>query len=128
LQLARIGFDRTVFFRHALPEWRIWRSPLDFSRAYTDTLRQFYQYFLDAAVERAERGERRRALAAIAGAFRVFPGRTTYNLVAPRPLRRAFLQIATPLRSAPAAGKQDVLSEHIGSPSSGAAPASEKDH
>jgi glycosyltransferase involved in cell wall biosynthesis len=90
LQRIRIGYDRRVFFRHALPEWRIWRSPLDFSKAYSGTLMHFYNYFVDAAVLRAERGERREALRAIATALGVFPLRGAYHLVARRALRKAF--------------------------------------
>src|SRR5262249_34178611 len=44
LQLRRAGYDRKVFFRHAIPEWRIWSSPRDFMRAYAGTLMHFYQY------------------------------------------------------------------------------------
>jgi glycosyltransferase involved in cell wall biosynthesis len=90
LQRRRIRYDRRVFLRHALPEWRVWRSPLDFSKAYSGTMMHFYTYFVDAAVERAARGERKEALHAIATAFRVFPLRAAYQLIAPLPLRKAF--------------------------------------
>jgi glycosyltransferase involved in cell wall biosynthesis len=89
LQRSRIGYDRRVFLRHALPEWRIWRSPLDFSAAYSGTLWHFYAYFVDAAVERATRGDSYSALRAIATAFGIFPLRAAYHLIAPRPLRKA---------------------------------------
>jgi hypothetical protein len=98
LQRKRIGYDRRVFLRHALPEWRIWRSPLDFSHAYAGTLMHFYCYFVDAAVERAERGERYGALRAIAAAFGIFPLRAAYHLIAPRPLREAFWASISPRR------------------------------
>ena len=90
LQRLRIGYDRRVFFRHALPEWRIWASPLEFSRAYSGTLMHFYQYFVDAALDRAQRGERKEALRAIATAVGIFPLRGSYHLIAPRTLRKAF--------------------------------------
>jgi glycosyltransferase involved in cell wall biosynthesis len=90
IQRNRIAFDRRVFLRHALPEWRIWTSPLDFSRAYSGTLWHFYQYFVDAAVERAARGESYNSFRAIAIAFGIFPLRAVYHLIAPRPLRKAF--------------------------------------
>jgi glycosyltransferase involved in cell wall biosynthesis len=89
LQRLRIGCDRRVFFRHAMAEWRIWESPLEFSKAYSGTLMHFYRYFVDAAVERAERGERKEALRAIATALGIFPFRATYHLITPRPLRKA---------------------------------------
>jgi glycosyltransferase involved in cell wall biosynthesis len=90
VQRNRIGYDRRVFLRHALPEWRIWRSPLDFFAAYSGTLWHFYEYFVEAAVERAARGERYNSLRAIATAFGIFPLRTAYHLIAPRSLRKAF--------------------------------------
>jgi glycosyltransferase involved in cell wall biosynthesis len=100
LQRRRISYDRRVFFRHALPEWRIWKSPIDFSKAYSGTLMHFYQYFVNAAVERAERGERYEALRAIATALSIFPFRGTYHLMAPRPLREAFRASINPRRRA----------------------------
>jgi glycosyltransferase involved in cell wall biosynthesis len=104
LQRSRIGYDRRVFLRHALPEWRIWRSPLDFSNAYSGTLMHFYQYFVDAAVERAARGERYNSLRAIAIAFGIFPVRAAYHLIAPRPLRKAFWTSMLPRRRPAARG------------------------
>jgi glycosyltransferase involved in cell wall biosynthesis len=98
LQRTRIGYDRRVFFRHALPEWRIWRSPLDFSKAYSGTLMHFYKYFVDAAVARAERSERQAALRAIATALGVFPLRGAYHLIARQPLRTAFWISIAPRR------------------------------
>lgn len=89
-QRERVRYVRRAFFRHALPEWRIWRSPLDFSKAYAGTMNHLYWPFVDAAVDRAERGERREALRAIATALSIFPLRGTYHLIAPRRLRKAF--------------------------------------
>jgi glycosyltransferase involved in cell wall biosynthesis len=90
LQRQRIAYDRRVFFRHALPEWRIWNSPIEFAKAYAGTLWHFYQYFIDAAIERAARGDRHSSLRAIRSAFGVFPFRTAYHLIARRRLRHAF--------------------------------------
>jgi glycosyltransferase involved in cell wall biosynthesis len=98
LQRNRIGYDRRVFLRHALPEWRIWKSPRDFSMAYSGTLMHFYQYFIDGAIEGAARKERYKAVRAIATAFRIFPIRAAYHLVAPRPLRKALLAAVLPQR------------------------------
>ena len=98
LQRQRISYDRRVFFRHALPEWRIWRSPHDFSKAYVGTLKHFFGYFVGAAVERADRGDRAAALKAIASALSVFPLRGTYHLIAPRPLRKALWASIVPWR------------------------------
>jgi glycosyltransferase involved in cell wall biosynthesis len=98
LQRNRIKYDRRVFLRHALAEWRIWSSPIDFSNAYTGSLMHFYNYFVDAAIERAGRGERYGALRAIATAFGIFPVRAAYHLIAPRPLRKAFWASIVPWR------------------------------
>jgi glycosyltransferase involved in cell wall biosynthesis len=100
LQRKRIRYDRRVFFRHAIPEWRIWRSPIDFCKAYSGTLMHFYRYFVDAAVERAQWGERRQALRAIATALSIFPLRAIYHLIARRPLRKAFWASIAPRRRA----------------------------
>lgn len=98
-QQERAKYARRVFFRHALPEWRLWRSPLDFSKAYAGTLMHLYFHFVDAAVKRAMRGERKDALRAIAATLGIFPIRAAYHLVAPRPLRKAFWASIAPRHS-----------------------------
>ncbi|MBC7769863.1 MAG: glycosyltransferase family 2 protein [Phycisphaerales bacterium] len=96
LQLSRSRFDRKVFLRHALPEWRIWGSPFQFWLAHYGTLKHFYRYFVDAAVRRAARGQRAGALRAIWCAFQVFPLRTVYHLFKWRRMRIAFLGAILP--------------------------------
>jgi len=96
LQLDRSHYDRKVFLRHALPEWRIWKSPVHLWRAHYGTLKHFYRYFVDAAVRRSARGKRAAALQAIWFAFRVFPLRTIYHLFKWRRLRIAFLGAVLP--------------------------------
>jgi len=91
LQKLRVGYDRKVFRRHAHRMWRVWRSPGEYMRAYSATLMHFYHYFCDAALLRAKRGERRRALGAIWNALGVFPMRGIKHLFTDSPLRRAFL-------------------------------------
>lgn len=98
LQLLRSRFDRRVFLRHAIPEWRIWKSPDEFFRAYYGTLKHYYRYFVDAAARRAARGQRGAALQTIWYAFQVFPIRTIYHLVKWRRLRLAFLGAVLPRR------------------------------
>jgi glycosyltransferase involved in cell wall biosynthesis len=95
LNLQRTHFGRKVFLKHALPEWRLWHSPASFLKAYTARLWHFYEYFVDAAVKRSEAGDRTGAVQAIFGAFRVFPVRATYHMVAPKPLRKAALTVLT---------------------------------
>lgn len=93
LRLKRVGYTRRVFFRHAIPEWRLWNSPQAFFRAYAQAIWQFYEYFVEAALQRTEAGERGAAWRAIIGAFRIFPLRATYHLLAPTPFRKAFLAV-----------------------------------
>jgi glycosyltransferase involved in cell wall biosynthesis len=101
LQHRRIGFDRKVFLRHALPEWRVWRSPAKLARAYSGTLMHFYVYFSDAAAERAANGRRGEAFKAMRIAFGVFPLRGMYHLVKPRTsMQRALVRILAPPRNA----------------------------
>ena len=103
LQRARIGFDRRVFFRHAVPEWRIWSSPLHFSRAYSGTLMHFYDYFSEAAEQRALQGRRGEAIKAMWIAVSVFPMRGAYHFIKPRTtMQRALLTTLRPrTRSTP---------------------------
>jgi glycosyltransferase involved in cell wall biosynthesis len=88
LRLRRLGYARKVFLRHAVPEWREWGSPRAMMSSYRDVIWQYYEYFVDAAVARAEAGEPG-VMRAIVGAMRVFPARAAFHLVAPKPLRKA---------------------------------------
>jgi len=98
LQLTRVGYDRLVFLRHALPAWRVWRSPGDFFNGYYGTLRHFYVYFTDTAVSRAVRGDPKGARRAVAGAFSVFPLRAAYHLLRRKRLGQAFWGSFSPKR------------------------------
>lgn len=89
LQLRRIKYDKRVFHRYALRWWRLWRSPMEFSRAYSGTLMHFYRYFTDAALERSLRGERGPALKAAFHAFSIFPLRAIKHLFSDTKLRQA---------------------------------------
>ena len=82
--------------RHALPEWRLWDSPRSFSNAYRGVIQQHYDYFVQAAVSRAENGDKGAALGAVTGALRVFPIRAGYHLIVPHPLRSAFIRVLAP--------------------------------
>lgn len=94
LQARRQWYDRRIFLRHSLPEWRIWRSPLEFLEAYKGTLQHFYWYFLAIAVEAETRGEYRRTLRALKGAVTVFPARAVYHVLRRAELRRALVTAA----------------------------------
>jgi len=91
VQKLRVGYDRKVFRRHAHRMWRVWRSPGEYMRAQSATLMHFYRYFCDAALQRASRGERRRALGSIWDALGVFPLRGAKHLVVNSTLRQALL-------------------------------------
>jgi glycosyltransferase involved in cell wall biosynthesis len=91
LQLTRVRFTRKVFFRHAIPEWRRWRSPLEFIRGYFGAMTGYYNYFAQAAVDRAAERRRAATLLAIWRAFRIFPTRAVRDMLKQGRLRRAFL-------------------------------------
>lgn len=96
LRLMRLGFARKVFLRHALPERRVFGNPMAIVKSYTQTMRQYFDYFVDAAVSRSECHDRGGAWAAIGGAFRVFPVRTMAHLVLKPRLRGAALGAMKP--------------------------------
>ncbi|SFL40831.1 glycosyltransferase family 2 protein [Methylobacterium pseudosasicola] len=94
LQIKRQRYDRKIFLRHSLPEWRVWSSPRAFLKAYAGTLQHFYWYFVVTAEEAAADGKRDDVLQAVRGAFLVFPMRALYHLVRRTGLRRAVLASA----------------------------------
>lgn len=91
LHRLRINFDRKVFRRHAHRHWRIWRSPLDYMRAYSGTLMHFFTYFAQVAQMSAKSGHRLRALGAIRTAIAIFPLRAAKHLATDTPLREALV-------------------------------------
>jgi glycosyltransferase involved in cell wall biosynthesis len=93
LYRKRAHFDRLVFLKHALPEWRIWKTPGRFFKAYTGTLSFFFWYFNSVALEQAQRGNRKAALKAIGSAYYVFPVRALYHTISARSLRKALFLI-----------------------------------
>jgi glycosyltransferase involved in cell wall biosynthesis len=96
LRLMRLGFARKVFLRHAIAERRVFGNPMTMVKSYTQTMRQYFDYFVDAAVDRSAEGDRGGALSAIGGAFRVFPGRTMFHLALKPRLRGAALGAVAP--------------------------------
>lgn len=95
LQLRRMPFTRKIFFRHALAEWRIWRSPFQFARSYFGTVTQFFNYFVEAAIERAKLGDSRGSMYAIGRATVIFPTRALRMMTRPTPLRMALVTALT---------------------------------
>lgn len=93
LYRRRAHFDRVVFLRHALSEWRIWKSPRQFLQAYTGTLSYFFWYFNSVALTHAQGGNPRRALMAIRSAYYVFPMRAFYHTIFGKRLGRALFLV-----------------------------------
>jgi glycosyltransferase involved in cell wall biosynthesis len=91
LQVRRISFARRIFFRHAISEWRLWSSPIDFARSYFGIMAHFLEYFVNASIERAKNGHRVAALKSIWRAFAVFPTRALRLLFSQSPLRDALV-------------------------------------
>lgn len=94
LQLERLPFTRRIFLRHAL-RLSLWRSPIDFARAYFGTVTQFLNYFVEAAILRADRGDRLGALRAGGLAVLIFPTRAVRTLLKPTPFRHALVKAMT---------------------------------
>jgi glycosyltransferase involved in cell wall biosynthesis len=91
LQIKRVPFARRIFFRHAIPEWRLWSSPIAFARSYFEVMENFFVYFVETALNRAKNGERSATLGAIWHAFGVFPSRAVRMLLFEGPLRDAMV-------------------------------------
>lgn len=102
LQYKRLWYDRWIFLRHSLPEWRIWGSPRTFLRAYNGTLHHPYWYFVTVTVSASVEGQRERGLRALKGAFSVFPLRTLAHALTRPDFRKAVLHLALGFRSASA--------------------------
>jgi glycosyltransferase involved in cell wall biosynthesis len=93
LYRRRAHFDRVVFLRHALSEWRIWKGPLQFLQAYTGTLSYFFWYFNSVALTHAQSGNLKCALRAIGSAYYVFPLRAFYHTILGKNLGRALFLV-----------------------------------
>jgi glycosyltransferase involved in cell wall biosynthesis len=91
LQLKRVPFARRIFFRHAIPEWRLWSSPIAFARSYFGVMEHFMFYFVETSLYRAKDGERAAALRAVWHAFTIFPSRAVRMLLSESPLRHALI-------------------------------------
>jgi glycosyltransferase involved in cell wall biosynthesis len=89
----RAHFDRVVFLRHALSDWRIWKSPQQFLQAYTGTLSYFFWYFNSVALTHAQNGNPKYALRAISAAYYVFPMRAFYHTIFGKNLGKALLLV-----------------------------------
>jgi len=89
LQLRRAKFTRRIFWKNALPEWRVWASPIAFARSYFGVTAHYFFYFSETALDHANKGERMAALCAIWHAFVLFPSRALRKLLSDSSLRDA---------------------------------------
>ena len=67
LQLRRAKFTRRIFLRNAIPEWRVWSSPIAFARSYFEVTDHYFFYFTETALDHANKGERRLQFVNLAG-------------------------------------------------------------
>ena len=91
LQLRRAKFTRRIFLRNAIPEWRVWASPVAFARSFFEVTDHYFFYFAETALDHANRGERWLAICAIWRAFTMFPSRALRKLLSDSSLRDALL-------------------------------------
>ena len=89
LQLRRAKFTRRIFWRNAIPELRVWASPIAFARSYFGVTTHYFFYFTETALDHANKGERLAAICAIWRAFVLFPSRALRNLLSDSSLRDA---------------------------------------
>jgi glycosyltransferase involved in cell wall biosynthesis len=89
LQMTRVGYTRRIFFRHAKPQRKRWKTTIDMWRAYFGSVEIYYNYFLEVAQDRGLRGERWGAVKAIGFAFRILPVRAVRSLARPGQMRTA---------------------------------------
>jgi len=95
LQLHRLAYTPGIFFRHAIPASNRWRTWADLLRSYVATLRVYHNYFVDAAISRANSNQRMSALRAIWIAMLILPPQTFKILLRKTPLQRALLTAVT---------------------------------
>ena len=92
LKRLRVRYARKVFLRHAAGSARkLWNSPSEVWQAYYGAIWHHYDYFMNAAIERAERRDLKGFRAALYGAFGALPPRTVKDLMKNRRLQSAAL-------------------------------------
>jgi len=96
LKLLRIKYARRVFLRHALKERQIWDSPLEIWKAHHGALREHYDYFSNAALERAREGDTKGGWQALYGAFKALLASAIKDAVRATPLRKAAVFLFKP--------------------------------
>lgn len=96
LQKMRAGFTRKIFLRYAWPNLRRWRSPLHMAQSFFQSQKGYYLYFSQAALERAQQGDRLGALRAIATAFGICPNYALRDLLWPSLIRSSVRMLLLP--------------------------------
>lgn len=91
LQLRRAKFTRRIFWKNAIPEWRVWASPIAFAKSYFGVTAHYFFYFSETALDHAKKGERLAAICAIWRAFAMFPSRALRKLLSDSSLRDALV-------------------------------------
>lgn len=89
IQLQRLPHTRRIFWRHARTALDRWPTPVHLLRAYFGALETYYNYFVNAAAERAGEGDLPRARLAIRQAFALNPTRALRAMSGPTRLREA---------------------------------------
>ena len=89
IQLQRLPHTRRIFWRHARSALNRWPTPVHLLRSYFGALETYYNYFVNAASDRACEGEFALARQAIRQAFALNPTRAIRAMIAPTPLRGA---------------------------------------
>ncbi len=96
MNFERVQYDRQNFLRNAIPEWRIWSSPMQFLRAYTASISYFYWHFHYLSSLAVETRNPVLARESVAGAFYVFPLRAMVHVITRSKFRRAFFLMFQP--------------------------------
>lgn len=89
MQRQRVRYTRRIFWRHARTALRRWPTPLHLVRSYFGALETYYDYWVNAASDRAAAGDFASARRAVWQAFTVNPTRALRSLSGPTRLREA---------------------------------------
>lgn len=89
IQRLRASYTRRIFWRHARSELNRWSTPVQLLRSYFGAVETYYNYFVNAASDRAEEGDLALARHAIRQAFALNPTRAIRSMTQPSRLRVA---------------------------------------
>lgn len=89
LQTTRVGYTRRIFFRHATKTMSRWKSPMQMMHAYFSSVSAYYDYFVDAVIDRAKSGDRAGVRTAMWSAMKTHPKRAIWAIAERADLRRA---------------------------------------